>query len=181
MHINPYGEEPVRLALSLVTDPPASTADLVSRCRAAGLTIDMPIRDDDLTRTTEFLAAWLGVVDAPDHTTRAQLLNVLLERAAAYPRLTDHAGDGWHVHYRDPGLPLSATLRALISVGTALHLAGRGMHRLGRCAAEGCDRPYADMSRTGRQRFCSPGCGNRQAVRRHRSRPQAPTDPPRPA
>jgi predicted RNA-binding Zn ribbon-like protein len=44
------------------------------------------------------------------------------------------------------------------------------MDRLGRCAAADCGAPFADVSRTGRQRYCSPACGNRDAVRRHRSR-----------
>ncbi|GAA1651996.1 CGNR zinc finger domain-containing protein [Actinoplanes couchii] len=174
MRINPYGEEPVRLALDLVTHPPADAGELAGRCRAAGFVVDMPIRDADLSEVEAFLADWLAVIDAPGPDARAERLNVLLARASAHPRLTNHVGDGWHVHYRDPDLPLSAALRALISVGTALHLAGRGIHRLGRCAAEGCGRPFADFSRTGRQRYCSPACGNRDAVRRHRSRAAAP-------
>jgi hypothetical protein len=174
VHINPYGEEPLRLALDLVNDPPATAAELGRRCEAAGLVIDVPANDLDLSATADFLTAWLGVVDASDDTTRADRLNALLRQAAAYPRLTDHAADGWHLHYRDPGRPLADALRALISVGTALHLSGRGMHRLGRCAAAGCARPFADLSRTGRQRYCSPACANRDAVRRHRSRAVAP-------
>lgn len=173
MHINPYGEEPVRLALALVNDPPGTAAALAQRCAAAGFVVHAPVRDRDLPETLAFLEDWLGVVDAADDDTRAQRLNTLLARASAHPRLTNHAGDGWHVHYRDPGLPLSAALRALVSVGTALHLAGRGIHRLGRCAAAGCDRPFADTSRTGRQRYCSVACGNRDAVRRHRERATA--------
>ncbi|WIM92541.1 CGNR zinc finger domain-containing protein [Actinoplanes oblitus] len=170
MHINPYGEDPVRLALGLVTDPPVSAADLQRRCEAAGLVVDVPASEADLAETTRFLEAWLGVVDAPGESARADRLNALLAEAAAYPRLTNHAADGWHLHYRDPDRPLAAALRALISVGTALHLSGRGMHRLGRCATTGCERPFADLSRTGRQRYCSPACANRDAVRRHRSR-----------
>ncbi len=170
MRINPYGEEPVRLALALLTDPPATAAELADRCRAAGLTVDMPVHAGDLTELKSFLTDWLTVIDAPDHNTRASRLNVLLAASSAHPRLTDHAGDGWHVHYRDESLPLSAALRALISVGTAQHLSGRGIHRLNRCAATGCTRPFADFSRTGRQRYCSPSCGNRDAVRRHRAR-----------
>jgi predicted RNA-binding Zn ribbon-like protein len=63
-------------------------------------------------------------------------------------------------------------LRALLATGTATHLATRGMDRLGRCAAEGCTRVYADVSRNGRQRYCSARCGNTDAVRRHRGRQQ---------
>jgi len=44
------------------------------------------------------------------------------------------------------------------------------MDRLGRCAREGCEMIYVDVSRGGRQRYCSPRCANRDAVRRHRVR-----------
>jgi hypothetical protein len=170
MRLNSYGQDAVRLAASLANDPPGTLSQLVERCQAYGLVIDMPFGPGDLVLTLAFLDDWLTVVDASEPADRARLLNDLLRSAAAYPRLTDHAGDGWHIHYRDPDVPLASMLRTLICVGTALHLSGRGMHRLGRCAAQGCDVAFADVSRTGRQRFCSPACGNRDAVRRHRER-----------
>lgn len=160
----------MRLALSLVTDPPSTDAGLEARCREFDLVNDREVTAHDREATVEFLAGWLGVIDATEPGERARRLNDLLRSASADPRLTDHADSGWHLHYRDPDQPVAAQLRTLISVGTALHLAGRGMRRLGRCAAEGCDRPYADFSRTGRQAYCSPACGNRDAVRRHRAR-----------
>lgn len=175
MHLNPYGEDVVRLAAALANDPPVTLRQLVQRCQTAGLVVDMPVGPDDLARTRAFLPEWLAVVDASDPGERARLLNNLLRDACAHPRLTDHAGDGWHIHYRDPDAPLASVLRTLICVGTALHLTGRGMHRLGRCAAQGCDVAFADVSRTGRQRFCSPVCGNRDAVRRHRQRSRVPS------
>lgn len=66
------------------------------------------------------------VVDAPDDDHRAEALNQLLTEASTYPRMTNHTGEGWHLHYRDDGVPLAQVLRAITSVGTALHLAGRG-------------------------------------------------------
>ena len=57
-----------------------------------------------------------------------------------------------------------------LSVGTALHLTERGMHRIGRCAASPCENVIVDVTRNGRQRYCSVRCANRDAVRRHRSR-----------
>ncbi|SHN35172.1 CGNR zinc finger domain-containing protein [Cryptosporangium aurantiacum] len=158
----------MRFAVELAADPPATAEELTVRCRAAG--VEVPDREIDLDDVRSFLVEWLGVVDAPDDVTRADRLNELLAAASAYPRLTNHDGDGWHVHYRAPDLPLAGVLRALISVGTALHLTGRGMHRLGRCAVDECRRPFADVSRTGRQRYCSPACANKDAVRRHRAR-----------
>lgn len=159
----------MRLAVDLATVPPGTPAELERRCVAAGLVAGTPATGADLAATHRLLAEWCAVVDAPDAPTRAALLNDLLADATAHPRLTDHAG-GFHLHYRDDDLPLAGVLRALVATGTALHLVGRGMDRLGRCARSGCDRVYADTSRGGKQRYCSPACANRAAVRRHRAR-----------
>lgn len=156
------------LAADLANHPPAELGELVRRCREAGITIDFPVEPEDLCRTLAMLRDWAAIVDATDERKRADLVNRTLAEASAYPRLTDHVGDGWHLHYRDERQPLSEVLTSLIFVGTALHLVGRGMHRLGRCALAECERIYADVSRGGRQRYCSPRCANRDAVRRHR-------------
>ena len=169
MQLNPYGEDPVLLAVELANRPPDSLEDLVKRCGAAGVVLDMPIEDDDLATARDLVERWCAIVDAPAGGERAALVNRLLAEASAYPRLSNHVGDGCQPHYRDDEVSLGTVLRALISVGTALHLTGRGMSRLGRCAAEGCSLIYADVSRGGRQRYCAPACANRDAVRRHRA------------
>ena len=174
MHLNPYGEDPVRLATDLASAPPRSPAELTERCAEAGVVVDRPASAADLAEVTAYLARWLEVVDTADPAGRAALLNALLAESSSSPRLTDHAGDGWHIHYRDADLPLAGVLRALISVGTALHLSGRGMDRLHRCALADCGRPFADFTRGGRQRYCSPPCANRDAVRRHRAKVSLP-------
>lgn len=170
MHLNPYGEDPVRLAVALATDRPRNPEDLVARSVAEGVVVDRLPTADDVAEVDRFLDDWLEVVDAGTEQLRADRLNRLLAESSAYPRLTDHIGDGWHLHYRDADLPLAAVLRALISVGTALHLTGRGMDRLHRCALTECVRPFGDFSRGGRQRYCGSTCANRDAVRRHRTR-----------
>ena len=169
MHLNPYGEDVVKLAADLANRRPASAADLARRCRAAGLVVERPVTARDLERVLPVLDAWEQAVDATGERERAERVNRMLADSAAHPRLTDHSG-GWHLHYRDDGQPLGAVLAALISVGTALHLVGRGMHRLGRCAVTECTTIFADTSRLGRQRYCSHRCANRDAVRRHRAR-----------
>ncbi|MFF2513215.1 CGNR zinc finger domain-containing protein [Streptomyces sp. NPDC058086] len=170
MHLNPYGEDAVNLAADLANRRPAGAEELADRCRAAGLVLENPVTLQDLDRTQDALAAWEKVVDATDEHERAELLNRMLGAAAAHPRMTDHAGSGWHLHFRDDRQALGSVLFSLIAVGTALHLTGRGMHRLGRCAVSECTTIFADTSRTGRQRYCSPRCANRDAVRRHRAR-----------
>ncbi|MEJ2871166.1 CGNR zinc finger domain-containing protein [Actinomycetospora sp. OC33-EN08] len=178
MHLNPYGHDAVLLAADLVNDPPSGPEDLVQRCRAAGLVVDATA-DDDLERAREVLDGWVRVVDADEpagRAGRAAIVNELLAEYCGHPRLTDHADDGHHLHFRDADLPLGRVLCSLIAMGTALHLAGRGMHRLGRCAVDGCERVFADVSRTARQRYCSTACANRDAVRRHRARPRPSTE-----
>ncbi|PWI13679.1 hypothetical protein DI272_05605 [Streptomyces sp. Act143] len=170
MHLNPYGEDAVNLAADLANRRPADAGELADRCRAAGLAVEGPVTPDDLARVGATLDAWEKVVDATAGHERAALVNEMLAAAAAHPRMTDHVGSGWHLHYRDDDQPLGGVLSSLISVGTALHLAGRGMHRLSRCAVTECTTIFADTSRTGRQRYCSQRCANRDAVRRHRAR-----------
>jgi predicted RNA-binding Zn ribbon-like protein len=170
VHLNPYGEDPVRLATDLASAPPSTPEELAERCVEAGVVLERPATARDLAEVEAFLTRWLEVVDTDSPRRRAELLNTLLAESSAFPRLTDHAGDGWHIHYRDSDLSLAGVVRALISVGTALHLSGRGMDRLHRCALNDCARPFADFTRGGKQRYCSPPCANRDAVRRHRAR-----------
>ncbi|GAA2094657.1 CGNR zinc finger domain-containing protein [Brevibacterium salitolerans] len=176
MHLNPYGEYAVALAASLANDWPEDRAGIVQRTREMGMTVDFPEESGDVQAVRRVIDEWLTVVDAPDPQTRALLLNAHMAAATAYPRLTDHNDEGWHLHYRDDDArSLPHVLSAVISVGTALHLTTRGMHRLRRCAAgqeagDPCEAVVVDLTRNGRQRYCSVRCANRAAVRRHRAR-----------
>lgn len=170
MHLNPYGEYAVLLARSLADVWPDARRGIVERVREFGMTMPFPEQPDDHARCRAVLDDWLRVVDADDPDKRAEILNEQMAAATAYPRLTDHHAEGWHLHYRDVDDDLPRVLHAVFSVGTALHLTTRGMHRLGRCAAHPCTHVVVDTSRNGTQRYCSPRCGSRDAVRRHRAR-----------
>lgn len=174
MHLNPYGEYAVLLAASLADDWPADRDGIERRTREHGMTMAFASAPDDHARVRAVVDDWLRVVDATDPTERATLLNAEMAAATAYPQLTDHDGEGWHLHYRDmTDRSLPAVLRAVISVGTALHLTTRGMHRLHRCESAPCTAVVVDVTRNGRQRYCSVRCANRAAVRRHRGRQDA--------
>jgi len=175
MHLNPYGEYAVLLAASLADHWPSDRDEIEDRAREFGMTMDFPRSDDDHEKTRRVIENWLAVVDARDDRERARLLNAQMAAAAAYPRLTDHDDEGWHLHYRDDGHSMAMVLAAVISVGTALHLTTRGMHRLRRCAAgdspgDSCTNVVVDVTRNGRQQYCSVRCANRAGVRRHRAR-----------
>jgi predicted RNA-binding Zn ribbon-like protein len=173
VHYNPYGKAAVHLGASLANEPPTSVNELCRRCDEAGMLLECEPTAADVAALTNYLQRWVLIADAVDYGQRADLVNALLAEYAAAPRLTNHDDSGWHLHFRADGLRASRQISALITVGTALHLSGRGMDRLGRCETEGCSQIYADTSRNGRQRFCSPGCANRAAVRRHRVKTKA--------
>jgi predicted RNA-binding Zn ribbon-like protein len=175
MQLNPYGSDAVLLAAGLHRSPPRTPEELEAICRHHDVVIVRRATKADVRLVQSVVERWRGVVDAGSDQERADRLNALLSDYAAYPRLSNHAGTGWHVHYRDPDVSLGRVVAALVTVGTTLHLAGRGMHRLGRCAADDCDQIIVDVSRNGRQRYCSPTCSNRDAVRRHRARAVART------
>ncbi|GAA1247885.1 putative RNA-binding Zn ribbon-like protein [Microbacterium phyllosphaerae] len=170
MHLNPYGEYAVLLAASLADDFPADRAGIEARTLEMGMTMTFPPAPDDHERVREVIDDWLRIVDERDPSARADVLNAQMAKAAAYPRLTNHDGEGWHLHYRDDVQSLPYVLRAIFAVGTSLHLVTRGMDRLGRCEASPCTNVVVDVTRNGRQRFCSVRCANRAAVRRHRAR-----------
>jgi len=170
MRVNPYGEDPVRLAIDLVNDPPESWRDLADRCTAAGVIIPEGSEgESEVLSVKRLMEDWLRIVDAPSPEQRATVLNQLLESSSTHPMLTNHAGTEWHLHYRPDEARLADVLASMIYVGTALHLVGRGMHRLGSCQLEECPRIFVDLSRPGTQRHCSAQCANRNAVRRHRA------------
>src|SRR3989337_558350 len=99
MQLNPYGTDAVLLAVDLVRSPPTTPEELEETCRSSGVVIDRHATKSDLRQVRILIDRWLAVVDATSDQDRADTLNVLLHEHAAYPRLTDHAATGWHVHY----------------------------------------------------------------------------------
>ena len=88
-----------------------------------------------------------AVFDAADDRSAAEAVNTLVSRATVTPRLTDHDGYDWHVHYFAPGASLAEHLT--IDCGMALaHVVASGeRERLRRCEAPDCDQVLVDLSR----------------------------------
>ncbi|MDT8913106.1 CGNR zinc finger domain-containing protein [Amycolatopsis sp. PS_44_ISF1] len=154
----------------LTDNRPADLAELLSGWDERELGPVPPIGEQDFPEVCAFLDRWTEVVDTTGEAERVRLLNTLLAEAAAYPRITRHDGFGWHLHYRDDGVPLAAVLRAVTSVAAAQYLTATGLRRLSRCAAADCRSAFVDFTRSGTQRYCTHACVNREAVRRHRAR-----------
>lgn len=98
------------------------------------------------------------------------LLNELMLNVPMHPHLADHRPHGLHMHYAPPSSRLPHRFRATTLMNLAELVIEHGLGRTGVCAAENCDRVYADTSRSGRRRFCSEPCANRTNVAAFRAR-----------
>jgi predicted RNA-binding Zn ribbon-like protein len=114
------------------------------------------------------------VFAAPDVSAAAERLNAMLARTAGSPRLTDHAGTGWHLHLdaTDEG-PWAAWFATSSAMALATVIADRQAKPGGLCAAAGCGTPFADLGRGDPRRYCSPRCATRERVAAHRRRQAA--------
>ncbi|WP_242614424.1 CGNR zinc finger domain-containing protein [Actinomadura roseirufa] len=98
------------------------------------------------------------------------LLNSLMLEIPMHPHLAEHEPHGLHMHYAPPSSGLPHRFRATTLMNLAELVVEHGLTRTGVCAADGCDRVYADTSRAGRRRFCSDACANRTNVAAFRAR-----------
>lgn len=121
---------------------------------------------DEVLAVIARLGDVVGVTDVGD---AAGALNEMFELFAGPPRLVNEPGWGWHLHVDRPDAGWAGWLAASSAMALAALLSDRGRVPWGRCAAEGCDRPFLDHGRRAPQRFCSPPCATRERVRRHRS------------
>ncbi len=104
----------------------------------------------------------------------AELLNAILGSFAVRPRLTDHDGYDWHIHYFAPGASLAEHLVIDGAMALAFVVTAGERERLQICAAPDCERVLVDLSRNRSKRYCdSRTCGNRLHVAAYRERQRA--------
>ncbi|MFF7636930.1 CGNR zinc finger domain-containing protein [Kitasatospora sp. NPDC008050] len=111
------------------------------------------------------------IFTAPSTRIAAELVNALVAAVNATPRLTDHDGHGWHMHYFAPHAALADHLAAELGMALGLILMAGERERLRRCEAPDCARVFVDLSRNRSRRYCdSRTCGNRMHVAAYRAR-----------
>ncbi|MGR8011606.1 CGNR zinc finger domain-containing protein [Streptomyces hypolithicus] len=125
----------------------------------------------DLEAVRDVRAHFADVFAASDPRTGAELINQLVAAAGTTPRLTDHDGFDWHVHYFAPGASVSDHLAADCGMALAFFVVSGEQERLRRCDAPDCRRAFVDLSRNRSRRYCdSRTCGNRLHVAAYRAR-----------
>ena len=108
----------------------------------------------DLAAVRKIRGRFAAVFAAPDARAAATLINELIAAAGTTPRLTDHDGYDWHVHYFAPGASLADHLAADGGMALAFLVVGGERERLRRCEAPDCRHAFVDLSRNRSRRYC---------------------------
>ncbi|MFH8367062.1 CGNR zinc finger domain-containing protein [Streptomyces sp. NPDC018031] len=125
----------------------------------------------DLAAVRAVREKFTAVFSSPDTRSTAELLNAMVAAAGTTPRLTDHDGYDWHVHYFAPGASVADHLAADGGMALAFLVVAGERERLRRCEAPDCGRAFVDLSRNRSRRYCdSRTCGNRLHVAAYRAR-----------
>ncbi|WP_320777819.1 CGNR zinc finger domain-containing protein [Streptomyces sp. CRN 30] len=125
----------------------------------------------DLAAVRKVRGRFAEVFAAPDARSAVVVLNELVAAAGTTPRLTDHDGYDWHVHYFAPGASVADHLAADCGMALAFFVVAGEQERLRRCEAPDCRRAFVDLSRNRSRRYCdSRTCGNRLHVAAYRAR-----------
>lgn len=132
------------------------------------------ISRDDLPAVRQLRERFYEVWTAKDQQQAVDRLNAIIDEAGTTPRLTNHDGYGWHIHYFTLGAPLARRLAADGGVALAFVLADGERERLRVCEAPDCRHVFVDLSRNRCRRYCdSRSCGNRLHVAAYRARKAA--------
>ncbi|MGP4044419.1 CGNR zinc finger domain-containing protein [Streptomyces sp. 2A115] len=125
----------------------------------------------DLSAVRKIRGRFSRIFATSDPRAAAVLINELVAGAGTTPRLTDHDGYDWHVHYFAPGASIADHLAADCGMALAFFVVAREQERLRRCEAPDCRRAFVDLSRNRSRRYCdSRTCGNRLHVAAYRAR-----------
>lgn len=118
-----------------------------------------------------------GLTDAAEIAAE---VNALIAVAPVTPRLTDHDGYDWHMHYSAPEVGLADRLCVVGAMALAQVVSVGETERLRVCEASDCDAVLVDLTRNRSKRYCDArGCANRLHVAAFRERRRSESVPPK--
>ena len=152
----------------------AALVNAGSRADFASILVDHDIRRPALTGADEAkLETWVRrlrpVFVSEGIEDRCSAVNALLSDVAGALFLTTHNDTPPHLHLVPDERDVVTRVQSVTAGGLAFFVAWSGGRRLGSCDRTRCGRAYIDLSKGGRQRYCSARCGNTDAVARHRA------------
>ena len=133
-----------------------------------------PLTDDDVAAVQRLRERIRLIFAATGGDEAARRVNSVIAQSPVTPRLTDHDGYDWHMHYFTPGARLAEHLAIDCGIAVGHVIAAGERDRLRTCEAPGCDRVLVDLSRNRSKRYCDARtCGNRLHVAAYRERRRA--------
>jgi len=125
----------------------------------------------DLAEVRALRSVFAPVFTTSSDAEAAGLINAIIARGASTPKLTNHDGHPWHVHYSRDDASLASRLTVECGIALAQVIASGERERLRRCEAPDCDDALIDLSRNRSKRYCDARtCGNRLHVAAYRER-----------
>lgn len=177
MDFTNYTATPVKIAVNLVNtyQSPIERDDLTDQDE-----LQVFIRENiekaidkvsatDLAEVRALRTALRAVFETKDEFVAARLLNGLLERYQATPRIEWHGGP-LHVHFEAIEKGFVRWLGAITAMGLTVVLCDYGKERLGLCASKSCQKAFVDISKNRRKIYCSEACAHRESVAAYRER-----------
>jgi predicted RNA-binding Zn ribbon-like protein len=178
-----YMGVPVRLAVDLVntldpvtgTDrlPDAAAVQAFMEAHRDHWAAQAAVDEADVAEVHALRAALRAVFAADDEGRAGELLNELIRRSGAQPRITGHDSQRPHLHFEPPDARFTRWLGAATAMGLAIVLCEHGGQRLGICGSATCHRAFVDTSKNRRKRYCSETCAHRESVAAFRRRQRA--------
>lgn len=129
-----------------------------------------PVTDADVRTAWRLRSELRSVFAAADGTAAAELLNPLLLKYNAPPRVVHDAERGFHLHFEQTSAGVGLWVGALTVLGLAFVLCEYGADRMGVCASAGCTNAFIDISKNHSKRYCSQTCAHRESVAAYRAR-----------
>jgi predicted RNA-binding Zn ribbon-like protein len=126
---------------------------------------------DDLAEVRALRNLFAPVFTTGSDAEAASMINAIIARGTSTPRLTNHDGHAWHMHYSRDEASLACRLTVECGIALAHVIAAGERERLRRCEAPDCDAALIDLSRNRSKRYCDARtCGNRLHVAAYRER-----------
>jgi predicted RNA-binding Zn ribbon-like protein len=97
-------------------------------------------------------------------------VNRMLTEAGALPQLVRHGEWSYHLHATPSGAPLADRMAVEAAMAFVDVVRQEELDRLRLCAADGCRRVLADLSKNRSRLYCSTACLNRTNVAAFRAR-----------
>jgi hypothetical protein len=143
--------------------------DLIDRY---GMTYPRAIIERDRDKLQE-IAKEFRVIFSMGQDELANFSNGVLEKIRFSPRIMNHGGFGWHIHYYDDDFSFDERIRSNTAMSVmSLIIHGEAM-RLKTCKAATCDNVFVDTTRNASKIYCDvKTCGNRSHVANFRAKVQ---------